>query len=268
MPTIPHRAVQPEITGFRIVLNNFEGPFDLLLQLISARKMDITDIALATVTDDFVEYTKQLGEFSGLDEVTEFLVVAATLLDLKAARLLPRGQVEEDIEYLELRDLLFARLLQYQAYQKVAEELRQWQRQAQLSYPHALSMDPQFVDLLAPVNLGHTRESFAEFAASVFRPKPAEEVATAHIHHVSVSVPEQAGTVLQILHEYGPHQWVNFSTFADSRSIIVVGRFLALLELYKARAILMEQDEPLEDLRISWTGLDVDPAVVAASTWE
>ena len=128
---------QPEITGFRIALRNFEGPFDLLLQLIQSKKMDVTDVALSEVTDEFVAYTRQLGESADLDETTDFLLVAATLLDLKAARLLPRGDVDdiEDLELLESRDLLFARLLQYKAYKQAADQFAVWQREAQRSYP-------------------------------------------------------------------------------------------------------------------------------------
>ena len=107
---------------FRVRLLNFEGPFDLLLSLISQHRLDVTEVALHTVTDDFISFTKSLGADVGLDQTTEFLVVAATLLDLKAARLLPSGDVEdaEDLALLEVRDLLFARLLQYRAYKQVA----------------------------------------------------------------------------------------------------------------------------------------------------
>ncbi|MHA2788916.1 segregation and condensation protein A [Corynebacterium sp. S7] len=262
---------QPEITGFNLVLNNFEGPFDLLLQLISAKKLDVTEVALAEVTDEFIAYTRMLGDQAKLDEVTEFLVVAATLLDLKAARLVPRGDVEsaEDLELLESRDLLFARLLQYKAYQQVADLFVEWQRKAARRYPRAVSIEPRFADLLPPVRLGHTPETFAHLAASVFRPKAPERVGIDHIHQVEVSVPQQAGKILDTLKVVGPNKWMSFSSLTRdcTRSMEVVGRFLALLELYKARAVETEQEEALGPLEVSWTGLDVDPAVVAASNW-
>lgn len=271
-PKVESVAEQPELPGFRIILNNFEGPFDLLLQLIHSKKMDITDVALSTVTDEFVAYTKELGEFAELDEITEFLVVAATLLDLKAARLVPRGEVdsEEDLALLETRDLLFARLLQYKAYSQVADLFASWQTQAQKRYPRQVAMEEQFVDLLPPLKLGHTKESFAELAAGVFRPKPPETVAIDHIHHVAVSVPEQAGKIMSALQLAGVNAWLSFQKLTSDCQISmqVVGRFLALLELYKAKAVALEQAEPLEDLNVSWTGLEVDPAVVAASNWE
>lgn len=263
---------QPELTGFTLVLNNFEGPFDLLLSLINSKKLDVTEVALAEVTDEFIAYTRALGETAELDEVTEFLLVAATLLDLKAARLLPRGESDEieDLELLESRDLLFARLLQYRAYQQVADEFSLWQLDAKRRYPRAVAMEEQFADLLPPVELGHTPASFAQLAASVFRPKPPEEVRVDHLHQVQVSVPEQAGRILDALRRRGPQRWMSFAALTRdcTRSMEVVGRFLALLELYKARAVETQQEEALGPLDISWTGIDVDPAVVAAGNWE
>ncbi len=264
--------VQPEITGFRVALANFEGPFDLLLQLISAKKMDITDVDLAEVTDEFLAYTNTLDSNSNLEEVTEFLVVAATLLDLKTARLLPRGDVEseEDLELLEMRDLLFARLMQYQAYKKAAQFLGERQSHARRRYPRAVGMEDHFAHLLPPVTLGHTPQSFAELAAAVFRPQPPQQVETNHLHEVSVSVPHQAGVILSILKDLGVHVWTSFTALTRDCTVTmeVVGRFLALLELYKAQAVDTQQEQPLENLDVRWTGLDVDPAVVAASQWD
>ena len=262
---------QPEITGFTLVLNNFEGPFDLLLNLIHSKKLDVTEVALAEVTDEFIAYTRALGQTAELDEVTEFLVIAATLLDLKAARLLPRGEADEieDLELLESRDLLFARLLQYRAYQQVAEQFRAWQATAQRSYPRAVAMEGRFAELLPPVELGHTPDSFAQLAASVFRPKPPEEVRTDHLHEVAVSVPQQAGKILDTLKLAGAQTWLSFAALTRdcTRSMEVVGRFLALLELYKARAVETQQEVALGPLDVSWTGIEVDPAVVAAGNW-
>ena len=271
METLEPEATQPEITGFRVALANFDGPFDLLLQLIHSHKMDITEVALAQVTDEFIAYTKGLSKSAeDLDEVTEFIVVASTLLDLKAARLVPRGEVEdeEDLALLESRDLLFARLLQYRAYKQVAEMFGEWQRNAARRYPVALSLEDHQANLLPPVKIGHTPESFAELAAAVFRPRP-DGVDTGHVHHVAVSVPEQAGNILNTLKVAGENRWVSFGTLiADCElNMTIVGRFLALLELYKARAIGIEQEIPLEEMSVAWTGLDVDPAVVAASNW-
>lgn len=266
---VPEEA---EGAGFRVELSNFEGPFDLLLHLIGSRRLDVTEVALSEVTDDFIAYTRDLGAGTDLDETTEFLVVAATLLDLKAARLLPRDDVEddEDLAMLETRDLLFARLLQYRAYKQVADLFAQWQKKARRRYPRAVSPEPQFADLLPRVVLGHTPASFAELAAGVFRPRPPEEVGTAHLHEVPVSVPEQAGRILDVLRLMGQGHWLTFQALTRdcTATMEVVGRFLALLELYKAQAVDTLQEEALGELSVAWTGLDVDPAVVAATNWD
>jgi len=247
----------PQI-GFQVRLSNFEGPFDLLLQLIFAHRLDVTEVALHRVTDDFISYTKEIGPQFGLDETTAFLVVAATLLDLKAARLLPAGNVddEEDLALLEVRDLLFARLLQYRAFKHVALMFAELEAAALRSYPRAVALEDRFAELLPEVMLGVDAEAFAEIAASAFTPRPVPIVGTDHLHHAKVSVPEQARLVLALLEQRGVGQWASFAELiADCRiPIEIVGRFLALLELYRTRAVAFEQPEPLGVLQVSWTG--------------
>jgi segregation and condensation protein A len=245
-------------TGFQVRLTNFEGPFDLLLQLIFAHRLDVTEVALHQVTDDFIAYTRQIGSQLDLEETTAFLVVAATLLDLKAARLLPAGQIddEEDLALLEVRDLLFARLLQYRAFKHVAEMFAELEANALRSYPRAVSLEDRFTELLPEVMLGVDAERFAQIAAIAFSPRPVPTVSVAHLHEVKVSVPEQAKKLLAILQERGTGEWATFSELvADCEaSMEVVGRFLALLELYRSRAVAFDQSEPLGVLQISWTG--------------
>jgi len=244
--------------GFRVRLTNFEGPFDLLLQLIFAHRLDVTEVALHQVTDDFIAYTSEIGSELGLDETTAFLVIAATLLDLKAARLLPAGQVddEEDLALLEVRDLLFARLLQYRAFKQVAQMFAELEAIALRSYPRAVSLEDQFTDLLPEVMLGVDSERFAQIAAIAFSPRPVPTVALEHLHELQVSIPEQATKLLAMLEARGSGQWASFSELvADCAAPIeVVGRFLALLELYRSRAVAFDQSEPLGVLQISWTG--------------
>src|SRR5699024_7580393 len=152
-------------------------------------------------------------------------------------------------------DLLFARLLQYRAYKQVADQFAQWQRDARRAYPRAVGMEEQFASLLPPVKLGHTPATFAELAASVFRPKPPEEVGIGHIHQVAVSVPEQAGNMMDVLKLLGAEQWLSFNALTRecTLSMQVVGRFLALLELYKAKVVETEQEEPVGQLNVSLT---------------
>jgi segregation and condensation protein A len=244
--------------GFQVKLTNFEGPFDLLLQLIFAHRLDVTEVALHQVTDEFIAYTRTIGPKLELEETTAFLVVAATLLDLKAARLLPSGQVDdaEDLALLEVRDLLFARLLQYRAFKHVAQMFAELEAAALRSYPRAVSLEDRYEDLLPEVMLGVDAERFAQIAAIAFTPRPVPTVATAHLHELMVSVPEQARQLLSLLEARGIGQWASFSDLiADCRaSIEIVGRFLALLELYRSRAVAFDQSEPLGVLQVSWTG--------------
>jgi segregation and condensation protein A len=244
--------------GFRVRLTNFEGPFDLLLQLIFAHRLDVTEVALHQVTDDFIAYTRAIGSQLELEETTAFLVVAATLLDLKAARLLPAGQIddEEDVALLEVRDLLFARLLQYRAFKHVAEMFAELEATALRSYPRAVSLEDRFTELLPEVMLGVDAQRFAEIAAIAFTPRPVPTVATEHLHGLQISVPEQAQKLLTMLESRGSGHWATFSELvADCQAPMeVVGRFLALLELYRSRAVAFEQSEPLGVLQISWTG--------------
>ena len=258
--------------GFRVSLTNFEGPFDLLLQLIFAHRLDVTEVALHQVTDEFIAYTRAIGPRLELDETTTFLVIAATLLDLKAARLLPAGEVEdaEDLALLEVRDLLFARLLQYRAFKHVAEMFAELEAAALRSYPRAVALEDQFSDLLPEVMIGVDARTFAEIAAAAFTPRPVPVVGTEHLHASLVSVPEQAERLLEILERRGLGQWSSFSELvADcSESIQIVGRFLALLELYRARTVTFEQSEPLGVLQVSWTGDRLTNEDLVRTEWE
>jgi len=249
---------QTRQNGFQVRLSNFEGPFDLLLQLIFAHRLDVTEVALHQVTGDFIAYTKAIGPQMELEETTAFLVVAATLLDLKAARLLPAGEVhdEQDLALLEVRDLLFARLLQYRAFKHVAEMFAELESAALRSYPRSVALEQRYEDLLPEVMLGVDAESFAQIAAAAFTPRPVPTVGTEHLHQVIVSVPEQVSNLMNLLQSLGIGHWAPFSELvADCAAPIeIVGRFLALLELYRARAVAFDQSEPLGVLQISWTG--------------
>ncbi|HPX38259.1 MAG TPA: segregation/condensation protein A [Mycobacterium sp.] len=262
----------PAEKGFRVRLTNFEGPFDLLLQLIFAHRLDVTEVALHQVTDEFIAYTREIGSALDLDETTTFLVIAATLLDLKAARLLPAGEVDdaEDLALLEVRDLLFARLLQYRAFKHVAEMFAELEAAALRSYPRAVALEDQFADLLPEVMIGVDAQSFAEIAAAAFTPRPVPVVGTEHLHASKVSVPEQAERLLEFLERRGIGQWASFSELvADcSESIQIVGRFLALLELYRARTVTFEQSEPLGVLQVSWTGDRLTNEDLVRTEWE
>ncbi len=246
---------------FTVRLSNFEGPFDLLLQLISQHQMDVTEVALHRVTDDFIAHIRSMGSDFDLDETTEFLVVAATLLDLKAARLLPAGDVEdeEDLALLEARDLLFARLLQYRAYKQVAALFAELEAGALRRYPRSVALEERFTALLPEVMIGVSPEKFAEIAAAVFRPKPPPTVSLSHVHMRRVSIRETAAILRVRLAAVGVATFAEL--VADAEDVTEkVARFLGLLELYREQAVLFEQDEPLGPMRITWTGGTLEEA--------
>ncbi|HVE95946.1 MAG TPA: segregation/condensation protein A [Pseudonocardiaceae bacterium] len=251
---------------FVVRLENFEGPFDLLLQLISQQQMDVTEVALHRVTDEFIAHLRVLGDSFDLDETTEFLVVAATLLDLKAARLLPSADVEDeaDLALLEARDLLFARLLQYRAYKQVAALFAELESGALRRYPRSVAIEERFAGLLPEVLLGVDAARFAETAAAVFRPKPPPPtVSLEHLHTPRVSVHEHAALLRSRLARDGQ---ASFRTLvADcAHTREVVARFLALLDLYRAAVVVFDQVDPLGELSVRWTG-GSDQAAAAAS---
>ncbi len=246
---------------FEVKLDNFTGPFDLLLNLISQHRLDVTEVALHVVTDDFIAYTKALGPDADLEQTTEFLVIAATLLDLKAARLLPSGEVEnpEDLALLEARDLLFARLLQYRAYKQVATLFAELEATALQRYPRAVSLEERFADLLPEVELGVDAARFAEIAAAAMVPKPKPVVGLDHLHGSKVSVPEQAKRI-SVLLRAAKGTYLTFGALvADcTHGTEVVASFLGLLELYRERAVGFEQTEALGELKVGWTRDDSD----------
>ncbi|OMI37349.1 hypothetical protein SPAR_21402, partial [Streptomyces sparsogenes DSM 40356] len=248
----------PEGQGtFTVRLANFEGPFDLLLQLISKHKLDVTEVALSKVTDEFMAHIRAMGPDWDLDQTTEFLVVAATLLDLKAARLLPAAEVEDeaDLALLEARDLLFARLLQYRAFKRVADILNDRLIAESRRYPRTVGLEPHHADLLPEVVISIGAEGFAKLAVKAMQPKPKPQVYVDHIHAPLVSVREQAEVVVARLRELGE---ASFTTLTEDAPdvLTVVARFLALLELYRERAVRLDQEEALGSLMVRWTGAE------------
>ena len=240
--------------AFHLTLENFTGPFDLLLSLINKRQLDVTEVALAQVTDEFVAYIRGQDQWE-LDEASEFLLIAATLLDLKAARLLPRGEVEdaEDLELLEARDLLFARLLQYRAYKEVSDWLGERFAVQGRSQPRSVGLEPQFASLLPELVWHVGPEEFAALAAAALTPKTPPGVDLTHLHYPVVSVREQAAILAGKLRGTSALTFRDLIADAPGAST-VVARFLALLELFREHAIAFEQAAPLADLTVRWTG--------------
>ncbi|MER5476572.1 ScpA family protein [Streptomyces sp. NPDC002734] len=254
---------------FTVRLTNFEGPFDLLLQLISRHKLDVTEVALSKVTDEFMAHIRARGDDWDLDRTTEFLVVAATLLDLKAARLLPAAEVEDeaDLALLEARDLLFARLLQYRAYKQIADIFSARLEDEARRHPRTVGLEPHHAELLPDVVLSIGPEGFARLAVKAMQPKPPPQVYVDHIHAPLVSVREQAAVVLTRLRELGE---ATFRTLVEDTddTLTVVARFLALLELYREKAVALEQETALGELLVRWTGAEDGPRPVVTDEFD
>ena len=244
--------------AFSVHLDNFDGPFDLLLQLISRHKMDITEISLSLVTDEFIAFIRALeasGEGWRLDQATEFLVVAATLLDLKAARLLPSGEVddEEDLALLEARDILFARLLQYRAFKEIAATFSERITTADKFFPRVVALDPTLSALLPEVLIGVGPQRFAAIAERVLTPKVSPVVSIEHLHLALVSVAEESRVVVEALRRSKSLSFRNLVSDAQN-TMVIVARFLALLDLYRQGVLRFDQVIAMGELQISWTG--------------
>jgi segregation and condensation protein A len=248
-----------ETPAFAVHLANFEGPFDLLLSLIAKHKLDVTEVALSRVTDEFIAHVKAGGAVWDLEQTTSFLLVASTLLDLKAARLLPQGDVEdeEDLALLEARDLLFARLLQYRAFKQVASLLDGRLAAESRRYPRSVGLEERFASLLPEVLIGIGLEQFAGLAAKAMEPKPVLEVSLQHIHAPAVSVREQGAVVMSRLRRSGT---MTFRALCGDSpdTLTTVARFLSLLELFREGAVTFDQVSPLGELTVRWTGGEDD----------
>ncbi|HWB66319.1 MAG TPA: ScpA family protein [Mycobacteriales bacterium] len=266
----PAEALESAAPGFEVHLDVFEGPFDLLLSLIAKRRLDVTLVALSQVTDEFVAYIRQQGAEWDLGQASEFLVVAATLLDLKLARLLPSDGLddEENLALLEARDLLFARLLQYRAYKQITEWFAERLAAGALRHPRTAPLEPGLLDLLPPVELSVGPGGLAALAAAALtRTHPEPVVDIGHLIAPTVSVREQAGLLAARLRRTGA------STF---RALVmdcpdtahVVARFLAVLELYREGAVRFDQVEPLGELHIRWLAGDADPTALLSEIAE
>ena len=246
-----------KVPGFAVQLDNFEGPFDLLLQLIAKHRLDITEVALSQVTDEFISHIRAMGEGWDLGHATEFLVVAATLLDLKAARLLPSGEVEDegDLALLEARDILFARLLQYRAYKEVAAIFSQRYADEAHRFPRMVSLESAYASLLPEVLIGIGPDRFASLAHRILSPKIEQFVSTSHLHDPAVNVREQATIILEKIRSLRSASFRSLISDAPNMNTIVA-RFLALLELYREGVLHFDQVTPLGELHIKWVGAE------------
>lgn len=254
---------EPETTsGFRVTTGSFDGPFDLLLSLIAKKSLELTELALHEVTDDFLDYIRSKGSAWDLNEITQFLLVAATLLDLKAARLLPSGEVEdeEDVARLEARDLLFAKLLQYRAYKEVASWFTKRLASVGPRYQRSVPLEPHLAVIRPDVIFGFDRTGFAQIAERALMPYVPPVMSTDHLHAPLISVADEAHILVDILRRVGMQTFRDLISDAEIVAV-VIARFLALLDLYRLGVVDVQQERPLDEISISWTGTDGDVAV-------
>jgi len=245
---------EPESVGFRVSLGVFDGPFDLLLTLISKHELDITEVALSKVTDEFIAYLRDLGPEEELEQASEFLVVAATLLDMKVAGLLPQGELvdAESVALLEARDLLFARLLQYRAFKEVSAWFERCIRREDRRHTRSVRLDEKYRRAVPELVWTLTVDDFAALAVLAFTPKEIPHVGLDHLHAPLVSIREQAAVVVTLLRAAGTLSFRDLIA-GVSQPGVVVARFLSVLELYRHAALSFEQLEPLGELTLRWT---------------
>jgi segregation and condensation protein A len=247
-------ADDPAAPGFSLTLANFSGPFDLLLSLIAKREMDITEVALSSVTDEFLSYLRGVDSEEELDRASEFLVVAATLLDLKVAGLLPQGELvdAEGVALLEARDLLFARLLQYRAFKEAAAWFSTGLDRESTRHARVVRLEDRFRERTPELVWTLTADDFAALAALAFAPREIPSIGLDHLHAPLISIREQAAQVVALLRGGGPVTFRELIAGVAQRGV-VVARFLAVLELLRHAAISFEQLEPLGDLTLTWS---------------
>lgn len=242
---------ETDAEGFRVSLDVFDGPFDLLLSLLAKHELDITEISLSRVTDEFIAHLRGLDAEEELEQASEFLVVAATLLDMKIAGLLPQGELvdSESVALLEARDLLFARLLQYRAFKEVSAWFARCLQREERRHVRAVPLDEKYRRAVPELIWTLSKE---DFAALAFAPKEVPHVGLDHLHAPLVSIREQAAVVVTLLRGAGTLTFRELVAGADQPGI-VVARFIAVLELYRLAACSFEQLEPLGELTLRWT---------------
>ena len=245
--------------GFQVSLSNFDGPFDLLLRLIGKKELDITEVALGEVTDEFLSYLKDLEGSAELEAASEFLVVAATLLDMKIVGLLPQGEFvdAEDVALLEARDLLFARLLQYRAFKEVSDWFATKLEAESRRHARLVALEEKYLSHTPPLQWTVSAKDFQMLALLALAPREIPMVGLDHLHAPLVSIREQAAHVIALLRGRGPVSFRSLIAGVSERGVIVA-RFLAVLELYREAALTFHQVEPLGELTLSWVAQDFD----------
>lgn len=248
----------------------YEGPFDLLLQLILKEQVDIYEINLSTIVDAYLVELERLAELD-LDIATSFLLIAATLVDLKARRLLPNtADIDLDDEFAlwEERDMLLARLLEAKTFKDVAGVFARLADEADKTFPRVVGPDERFNGVLPDMLEGTSLKRFQNAAIKALTPRPKPVVDLFHVNPIKVTVADAVAELLDELPRAGKISFRRLTAqFADRIDVIV--RFLALLELFKQGAVELDQSERFGDIEVLWTeDDDFDPASVLIDAYE
>jgi segregation and condensation protein A len=242
---------------YQVLTPVYEGPFDLLLHLITKEQVDIYEVSLSTIVD---AYLQELDRMHGLDlEVaTEFLLIAAILVELKTRRLLPgRDDIEMDEEFAlwEERDLLLARLLECKTFKEAAAALERMADRAALSYPRRAGLDEAFVGLAPDLLTGVSPDDLRAAYVRAVTPKPAPRVDTEHVAPIRISVRDVVDDVAGRLRRSGRLSFRDLTRDAPNRLTVIVS-FLAVLELTKQGLVDLEQASTFGELEVFWVGED------------
>lgn len=238
---------------YQVHLPVFEGPFDLLLHLIAKRELDIYEISLATITEEYLAHLQAMQDLD-LEIATEFLIVAATLVEMKAARLLP-GPPREDEDGLLLsdRDVLIARLLEYRAFKDAAAVLRGRIEDNAGHFPREAGPGADFAHLCPDLLARTSPQKLADLAVKILTPKPKRVLDLSHITPIRATVADAAEAIRSILSHLRRGTFRQLTEGVETRIEVIV-RFLALLELLKAGEIDAAQADRFGDINVVWQG--------------
>jgi segregation and condensation protein A len=248
----------------------YEGPFDLLLHLILKEQVDLYEINLALIVDEYLAEIERLQGLD-LDVATEFLLIAATLVELKARRLLPgRDDIDLDDELAlwEERDLLLARLLECKTFKDVAGVFGRLADEADRSFPRAVGPDERFAELVPDLLAGVTPTRLRDACLKAVQPRPVPKIDLYHVAPVRVSVADAVAELVDELPRVGRITFRRLTADLVERLEVIV-RFLAILELFKQGVVDLEQSERFGDIEVVWTGgAHLDAADITIDDYE
>ncbi len=233
----------------------FEGPFDLLLHLITREQVELYDVSISRIVDGFLAHLDQLGHVE-LETATEFLLIAATLVELKTRRLLPgrdEVDIDEELGLWEERDLLLARLVECKTFKDAARSLEDLALHAARSLPRVAGVDERFSSLVPDLLAGVTPADLRAAFVSALTPRPAPRIDLEHVAPIGISVEEVVAELVEELPRVGQTTFARLTEALADRLAVVV-RFLAVLELYKEGAVELDQPTSFGELRITWLG--------------